>query len=137
MTIDKPILRLLGIGRNSRVKLTTDGRRLVVEPIRPLPDDPNASVSLTQAEAVDGVRVMLELTERYGMSAREFAAFSLRRKSPDSMSTALAYGSAGDKQDRLTMERARVCLRLRKQGQQWDEIIPAAIQEVPTPDDNP
>lgn len=30
--IDKPILDLLGIGRESEVEITTDGRRLIIEP---------------------------------------------------------------------------------------------------------
>jgi len=31
LVIDKPMLRMLGLGRGSVVKLTTDGRRLVIE----------------------------------------------------------------------------------------------------------
>lgn len=30
--IDKPILDLLGISRESEVEITTDGRRLIIEP---------------------------------------------------------------------------------------------------------
>ena len=36
--IDKPILDLLGISRDSEVEITTDGRRLIIEPAEELSD---------------------------------------------------------------------------------------------------
>ncbi len=35
LIIERPILDLLGIDRRTEIEVTTDGRRLVLEPVRP------------------------------------------------------------------------------------------------------
>lgn len=35
LVIEKPILELLGITRDTELEITTDGTRLIVEPVRP------------------------------------------------------------------------------------------------------
>ena len=39
LVIDKPIRDLLGIGRRTRLRIVTDGRRLIVEPIAEVHDE--------------------------------------------------------------------------------------------------
>jgi antitoxin MazE len=36
LVIEKPILELLGITRDTELEVTTDGTRLIIEPVRPV-----------------------------------------------------------------------------------------------------
>src|SRR6266700_996696 len=69
LVIDKPIRRLLGIGRNTVVEVSTDGRRIVIEPISPAE---LARKAPALGLALDAERVFWALMREYAMTTEQF-----------------------------------------------------------------
>lgn len=57
LIIDKAVLDLLGIGPDTRLQITTDGRRLVVTPV---PDDRSGRVEQAMGEVLEAHAELFE-----------------------------------------------------------------------------
>jgi hypothetical protein len=133
VVIDKPIRKLLGIGSKTRVKIWTDGRRLVIEPI------PGSHVSPPAPEggglSLDALTTMMTLMDGYAMTQREFA--QLHHDGPKSRSVrwcACAKFGRLDKptpQEQATMRRLEACLQSKQGGSSWEQAIAHALATVP------
>ncbi|HSK03476.1 MAG TPA: AbrB/MazE/SpoVT family DNA-binding domain-containing protein [Kofleriaceae bacterium] len=128
LVIDKPILRMLGIGRDTLVRLTTDGRRLVVEPI-----EAAASSSPPAAVRLDARKVFQALAHRYDMSQEQFRSLhheGIRMGAyHGALLTSRALGTAPA--EAATMRRLEECLGCLEAGASWADAIAAALIAVP------
>ena len=133
LVIDKPIRDLLGITRNTRLHISTDGRRIVIEPLapeehKPAVDRPPLAVRL------DALPVFDELAHRYCMSQERF-----QRLSHEPKLRLMAYRGWLDYHDldkatdaeRGTMMRLQACLSELRAGKSWDDAIAAARASFP------
>lgn len=62
LIIDRPLLRLLGIGRNTLLEMRVDGRKLTIAPADAKPENPEFEEALAKANV------------RYGETLRRLAA---------------------------------------------------------------
>jgi bifunctional DNA-binding transcriptional regulator/antitoxin component of YhaV-PrlF toxin-antitoxin module len=124
LVIDKPIRKLLGIGRNTILQVSTDGRRILIEPTGQL------HVPLITATEVDARRVFDTLVRHYGLWQPQFDELCPRKM------RILVYrggleAETYDDDDRITMKRLEVCLRKRQADVPWEESIREALDKVP------
>jgi len=124
LVIDKPIRKILGIGRNTILRVSTDGRRIMIEPTGELHAPP-----LTPGET-DAPRVFDTLMRQYGLGQAEFDGVS-----PKKMRIMAYRGWVEtdhyDDNIRMTMKRLEVCLRQLMAGASWEQAIRVALDTVP------
>jgi len=126
LVIDKSLRRVLGIGRDTILQVSTDGRRILIEPTGEL------HVPTVTATEIDAPRVFDTLMRRFNMSKVQFdllAAVPIR---------IMAYrGGLGlpcdEPAHRVTMERLAACLRHLLAKATWDDAVRATLEEVPYP----
>lgn len=129
LVIDKPMRQALGIGRASRLRVTTDGVRLVIEPIakgllRASATGRNLPFAIRRAGAIrvydalvgDG---LLEHWPR--LAGSRWAGYR----------AALVHRHEADPNLTTTMDRLDVCIEIRNAGGSWDDAIGAALAAVP------
>lgn len=129
LVIEKPIRDLLGISRDTRLAVTTDGRRLVIEPIF---EDP-ASKALA-SEQIDIAKVMHALVMQYDLSRERFQRLHHGGTRLMAYMGHVTHGVGArstDPQDLATMRRLAACLKLKHQGADWDTAIAGALAAEP------
>jgi hypothetical protein len=124
--IDKPTRRLLGIGRNTKLRVTTDGRRLVIEPITEQPPAPTAS-------ELDARGVFMTLVDRFCMSQSQFEQLHHARMRMFAYDGWLKVGPTATVTDAesKTFRRFEACLRALQRGASWDDAITVALHTEP------
>jgi bifunctional DNA-binding transcriptional regulator/antitoxin component of YhaV-PrlF toxin-antitoxin module len=139
LVIDKPLRRMLGLRPDTRVELTTDGRRLVIEPLGTAPAgggnvkrSPGAGGSPTLAR-VDAVRTFQALMNRYGITAEQFRRLHHQgiRIGVYNGSLSLGLVTGTDPAEAATLRRLEECLRRLEAGASWEDAIVAALAVVP------
>jgi len=122
--IDKPIRAVLGIGRETILHVSTDGRRIVIEPTterhRPV---------ITGTE-LDARRVFDTLVRHYGLCQQQFDELSPTKLRLMRYRGGLETETFTD-DERTIMRRLAVCLPLREREVPWDDAIREALEEVP------
>src|SRR5258706_2663328 len=68
LILEKPLLKLLGIGRETPLRITTDGRRLVIEPIFDALQTAAATPPAPVTREVDALSVLKTLLGEFSMS---------------------------------------------------------------------
>jgi hypothetical protein len=128
LVLDKPICDLLGIRRDSMVRLTTDGRRLIVEPLDEQIGPPPVSASL-----LDALPVLTALTDEFMMTREQFSRLHHGGQSMGAYRGWLRYGFADEASstELATIQRLEACLRSLRSGGSWDASIDAALAVVP------
>jgi antitoxin component of MazEF toxin-antitoxin module len=150
LVIEKPIRRMLGLTKNTLLRVTTDGRRIVIEPIG-RKDDRLAQLTeatsfpttaLTLAEELELRPILNALLNKYAMGASEMAQLHHAPVMPlESPRTVTKYSSwisaAGFKRNDLnelaTSRRLRVCFDSLCKGKTWPEAITDALAVFPLP----
>jgi len=125
LILDKSIMRLLGIGPKTKLRLMTDGRRLIVEPITEEPPAPTAS-------ELDAVRVFVALLDR-GMSQSEFDRLHHEKTRMAAYQGHLQFARTFTDTERATMRRFEACLRALRQKASWSDAIAFALHAEPRP----
>jgi antitoxin component of MazEF toxin-antitoxin module len=127
LIFDKPLRRMLGLGPSRMVKLKTDGRRLVIEPVE-------ERDVLPYAIALEARSVLRRLMEVYGMGENCFRALA-----PEFKRT-LAYDGwlefqleDANASQRATVIRMHECLAALERGAEWPDAIAEALRQSPVP----
>jgi hypothetical protein len=135
--IEKPILDLLGIDSETQLKLSTDGRRLVIEPVgsvAPEASAPRLKVTNFTSRAVT-VELMNELIESFAMTNEHF-----RQLHPwgdrASLTKHLNYSRDGEtfqpgSPNPAIARRLHTCLEQLRKGHSWQNAIAAALKKDP------
>jgi hypothetical protein len=126
LILDRPILRLLGIGPRTKLRLCTDGRRLIVEPITEEPPAPTAS-------ELDALAVFMALVDRFGMSQSEFDQLHHQKMRIFAYGGSLQTTTTWTETERATIRRFEACLRALRQGTSWSDAITIALHAEPKP----
>jgi len=123
LVIDKSLRRVLGIGRDTILQVSTDGRRILIEPTGDM------HVPTPTAREIDAPRVFNTLERQFRMGTIEFnqlAAAPMR---------IMAYygglGVAREPATLVTMERLAVCLEHLLAKATWTDAIRATLEAVP------
>jgi hypothetical protein len=128
--IDKSMRALLDITPRTRLKVYTDGRRLVIDPIREAP-------AVTPVEELAVVATVRELVEYRGFSNAEIAQIHHRHRGPHAAIRSLIWAEALSRDatevDLATARRFAVCLREVRAGARHAPAIETALREVPLP----
>ena len=126
--IEKPLCRMLDIRRGSRVRVTTDGTRILIEPVReqkkPAPLEVLDSRGVIQTLVYSDIPT--EAITRLHPGLPEHRAIVKLKVwgeclTSDSPASDLAYA-----------RRFRVCLGKRREGATWAAAVDAALAAVPT-----
>jgi bifunctional DNA-binding transcriptional regulator/antitoxin component of YhaV-PrlF toxin-antitoxin module len=140
LIIDKPIRRLLGLGRNTQVEMWTDGRRIIIEPLPP--EHPTYGSAPETEPRVDERRlkldafgVIMQLTRRFAMKPEQFDQLHHEGRGMRGMlvyTTQVELGMTEATADELaTLRRFEECLALLQAGTSWEDAIASARQRVP------
>jgi hypothetical protein len=129
LVIDKPIRDLLGIKRDSILRVTTDGRRLLIEPTGESTLPPSQFPS-----DLDPLPVYWALMDDFSMSQREFAA--LHHDPKFRFTTYLGWlewprVEPPTPQEVATIERFKACLLALRAGQSWADATATARAAFP------
>jgi bifunctional DNA-binding transcriptional regulator/antitoxin component of YhaV-PrlF toxin-antitoxin module len=131
LVIDKPLRRMLGLRPDTMVRLTIDGRRLIIEPLEP--EAPRAVSSGPPSNArLEMIRTLRDLGGRYGMTQDQF-----RRLHHGGIRLGAYHGQLAsnllpeDAAELATMQRLKECLRALHAGASWDDAITAAQVAAP------
>ncbi len=124
LVIDKSLRDVLGIGRDTILNVSTDGRRIVIEPTG------DVHVSRVTATEVDAPRVFDTLVRRFNMSPAQFA-----RLAAVPIRIMVYRGGLGIPRDEpttdVTMKRLAACLEHLLAKATWDDAIRASVVAVP------
>ncbi|SRR5258706_2554258 len=141
LVIDKPIRRMLNIGARTKLKLWTDGRRLIVEPLPEVfePDAPTAPRPGAPRIDTDGERLKIDafqvgfsLTRRWGMWQEQFdKLYPRKRKLTEYLGWAECFSHQATIEDLETMRRLEACLLARQGGKTWEEATAVALERHP------
>jgi antitoxin component of MazEF toxin-antitoxin module len=132
LVIEKPILRALGIGRNTKLTMRTDGRRLIIEP---LPDvfEPVVDPDVERLK-LDANEVATRLLREHKMWQPQVDRLWPGCWSPllyTSRAEGWSSGTKATEDDVQTMHRMETCLLALQDKKSWDEAIEAALQRWP------
>jgi hypothetical protein len=126
VTIDKPFRKMLNIGRDTVLKMTTDGRRIILEPVGKQPPPP--------AMMLDARSVIDELQER-GLGEAEMVALhhdpTMKRVARYIGWLTLVDVNGPNEVEAKTLQRFAQCLEELRAGKDWPEAIAAATTSVP------
>ncbi|MBA3465094.1 MAG: AbrB/MazE/SpoVT family DNA-binding domain-containing protein [Deltaproteobacteria bacterium] len=141
LTIDRPLLRLLGIGPNTKLRVSTDGKRLIVEPM-----DVVVNVSVVKSTMTNGVLTVREKIDAESMFRALMQVFHMGTKHfarvhPDGSTNVrdmvrFAGGLARNLDEITEREQAIIqrfweCFRALTQRCSWEESIEIALERVP------
>lgn len=128
IVVDKPIREVLGWGRETIVKLSTDGRRLVIERV------PRSEVEAMQpslGEKLDAPRVWKALLDK-GLEPDQFARLYHGVPRMPRYQAFLHFGLKDPKPEQIAdMKRMEACLRALEAGASWDAAIEQALRVAP------
>jgi antitoxin component of MazEF toxin-antitoxin module len=132
LIIDKPLRRVLGVGRKTRLRLSVDGGRLIVEPVRDR--EPGATpareiVTSFQARKAAARAAFDELVVTWGLTQEHLTALG------SCWSVALYRDWLAVSRDDIGLQpafdRVTVCLQAMRVGRSWEEAIEGARLVVP------
>ena len=129
--IDRGLCRVLGLSLHSRVRVTTDGRRLVLEPSE-VNDEPPPSEVVEIRAVVHHIVYVQQLVWTDIQALRPTAAGRYRTYG-ELLAWAEGLDARASALDRAYASRFAVCLRELHQGASTQEAIAAAQREVPLP----
>ena len=136
LIIDKPLRRLLALGPERLVRVTFDGRRLIVEPIDSARPPAHSSHNEQRREALT---VFRELLNTYGFGNLQWARLApgLRvTRYISQLEAAFADpGVAPDETLMATIRRFKQCHAFLRAGHTSDQAIDAALARCPVPVD--
>jgi antitoxin component of MazEF toxin-antitoxin module len=142
LLIDRPILRMLGITQETPLRISHDGKRILIEPIRGAPPRPApVPAALVEAmpdpyqqlEGIDAEQTARELYNLWGMENEHVEALHHRCKDMlryEAWAGSFDIGTRDD-DDRQTVQRLAACLDERRAGKAWPEAIEAALASFP------
>jgi antitoxin component of MazEF toxin-antitoxin module len=146
LVIDRPILELLKMTRDTVLELTTDGRRLIIEPAEPSPARPATAPLVakeTEAAALDygdpsvSATIVDTLVDRFHMDNERFGKLHHARNYDNTFKRHLDYCAAhtgrfqtGGTNER-TARRLDECLRALQAGHPWEAAIEIASKQHP------
>lgn len=126
LVLDAPIRRQLGIGANTIVKLSTDGKCLFVEPLPPGAEPPRQTLALTPELALerDAPRAIDGLLA-HGLSQERFAKLA---PNYGRMGSYIGWVKNWDLrkatlEQRLIMARVQKCYEELQAGKSWEDAI--------------
>ncbi len=146
LTIGRPLLRMLKIGRATTLRISTDGRVLIIEPVQ---IDPIAAADskvtrptttagrLTVKEEIDAKVMVSELIDLYGMDGAEFGAiYPGGAKSIKDVLRFRGWLHTADlvregAEVQMTLRRLWECYRKLRAGAKWDQAVKTAVERVP------
>lgn len=120
--IDRALCHVLHLKKGTEVSITTDGRRLLIEPLaeRPAP-----------LQTLDAKRLMRELIEQRGGPPQELHERLHPGIGPRAVTKALGWAvslkTPLSDADARQLERYRVVLERVRSGDRWKEAIDAAL----------
>jgi hypothetical protein len=134
LVIDKPVLRMLGMGRGSILKLSTDGRRLIVERVDLLDQAPPPSSD--PRLKLDAIAVAKTLMNRFGVGREEYERLHHKQWRPTRYIAHLECARPEEvtEADLTTMRRLEACLAECQAGATRDEAIARALAAHPIGD---
>jgi antitoxin MazE len=143
LVIERPVLDLLNITRDTVLEVSTDGRRLIIEPASPV-----SSLNLVAASATDGespdfgdpaftVQVLDALESQFHISNERFRRLHHARNYENTIKAHWAYAAnrpsrfqAGGSNE-LTARRLHSCLQALEAGETWEAAIALATNQFP------
>lgn len=142
LIIERPILELLGIGRDSLLHLSTDGRRLIVEPLsQPVADvKPSAVANAPAVPELDfcdprvSAKLVDDLASRHQMDDKLFRRLHHAQNYKNTLKRHREYGPGRFRRggtNEQTARRMHECLRALDSGQPWDQAIELAARQYP------
>jgi len=127
LVIDRAICRLLGLTTNTPLEITTDGLRILIEPLKPRP---------RKLEQLDLQLVMHELAFRWDMPNEMHQQIN-PGLGPRGCVRALGWAkhveSPPSAQDALYSARYRLVLERKRAGDRWETAVDAALAQFPDP----
>lgn len=128
VVIDKALCRVLDVKRGSRVRVTTDGRRLLIEPLR-------EDKSLTALELADVKAVVEQLVVYLHVPERVLTQLHPGLDPFRIHARARTWAGMLDKhpsaEDQIYVRRFRVCYEKVRGGAAWDAAVAAALEAAP------
>lgn len=116
LIISKPFRKRLGLGRNTEVRVTSDGYRLIVEPLGDVPPPPMPAAMMLPGKVADEL-------QNHAISDEDVQRLT-RFKSVAYYVGATLMARDDDEQD---FERMAACLERLRAGRSWDEAIADVI----------
>jgi len=141
LVIDRPILELLEITRETELRLTTDGRRLIIEPTGSAPVMVNKPPAALHEAEIDFTNprstlpILDELQQRHHMRNEQFqqlhhhnyANMIRHRHYCEDPKRTFQPGGTNE----ATAKRLFVCLQELNAGATWDAAIAGAVKRHP------
>ena len=143
LVIERPILELLNITRDTVLELSTDGRRLIIEPVTQAPALDPGSGGTTDVEPSDfgdpafTVRVLDDLESRFHMSNERFRRLHHARNYQNTVKAHRAYAAKRPSRfqtggaNEVTARRLHCCLQALDAGESWEAAIGIATSQFP------
>lgn len=127
--IERSICRLLGMTAGTELRITTDGRRIVIEPV----DAP----AIQPDEQLDVVRLVYTVTDSMPFELHEqlHPALTGRRSCVTSVIWAKKVRDDPRPGDELFVRRYQRCLDAKRAGASWEAAAATAVSEVPVPEE--
>jgi len=127
LVIDRPIRDLLRLTRETPLRITTDGHRIIIEPLAPRPEP---------AKNFDAGRILHELVVLGGGPPTELheqlhPGLGVRTISK-SVAWARTLSDPLSVDDRRQLDRYRVVLERRRAGDSWQAAIAMALEKHPS-----
>lgn len=129
LVIERPIRDLLHLTRETPLRISTDGRCIIIEPLAPRP---------APAKKLDARRIVEELVIIGGGPPQELHEKLHPGIGCRAVLECVAWGDGLSNPlsaaDQLQLDRYRVVLERRRAGDGWGAAIDAALAQHPSPD---
>jgi antitoxin component of MazEF toxin-antitoxin module len=126
VVIDRALCRMLDVRRGSRVRVTTDGHRLLIEPLRD-------EVKLTSLDVVDTRRIAMAIVHS-DISAELIGALhpalAGRRAHANLLVWASRFGPEAPEIEQMYGRRILLCFEHHRKGESWQQAVARAVAEV-------
>ncbi len=128
LVIDRPIRDLLHLTRDTPLRISTDGQRIIIEPLAPRP---------APTKKLDARRILDELVVIGGGPSQELHEKLHPGIGPRAVLKCLAWAdflsNPLSADDQRQLDRYRVVLERRRAGDRWEAAIEAALAQHPSP----
>ena len=125
--IERPLCRMLDIRRGSRVRVSTDGQRILIEPVRE--QKKLAPLDLVDARKIVETLVYSDIPE--DALRRLHPGLEGRRVHVKVLGWAAMLKADAPAADQRSARRFRVCLEQVRAGAGWDAAVAAALEAAP------
>ena len=144
--VERPILDLLKWGRETVFELSTDGRRLTLEPVEANPEvdkTPPANPTLAPAPDLDfsdpkvSAQIVDGLVSRFHMDNERFRRLHHARNYSNTFKAHRDYSLAHNGRfqaggtNEITARRLHACFQALERGETWEAAIAQAMQACP------